>query len=174
MNTSTTDIISSLLRGTPRYWNSGEEYIHIRHINVALSRALDPALTERTGEVSQATLIADGLESLDWSNTPIGHKVLLRGAVAALRGVPTLLAQNAALRAERDEARKQLDAEREFATMFRRQRIAAEAEVEKLREALGFYANWDNWMIDEREVSAVDQDEGKIARAALTTEGSKS
>lgn len=45
--------------------------------------------------------------------------------------------------------------------------IIAENKLAKAVEALEFYAAWDNWTLDERGVSLVDQDEGKKARAAL-------
>ncbi len=53
--------------------------------------------------------------------------------------------------------------------------IAAEARAKALEDALRFYANDDNWGPtplgdDIFEVSAIEQDEGNIARAALAPE----
>lgn len=42
-----------------------------------------------------------------------------------------------------------------------------DAVITRLVEAVKFYADWDSWVLDERGVSLIEQDEGKLARAAI-------
>ncbi|WWT39626.1 hypothetical protein [Microcystis phage Mel-JY03] len=123
-----TTLAAALLRDVPHDYNeNGERVMLETEVLAALSRALDPALTERAGEV-----VADLRDDAQWG-TPI--------CTEAADLITALLAQNAALRAERDAAREQARSN-SFAGegyVFMQQRAeAAEAEVEKLREA----ADW--------------------------------
>ncbi|WWT39563.1 hypothetical protein [Microcystis phage Mae-JY02] len=118
-----TTLAAALLRDVPHDYNeNGERVMLETEVLAALSRALDPALTERAGEV-----VADLRDDAQWG-TPI--------CTEAADLITALLAQNAALRAERDAAREQARSN-SFAGegyVFMQQRAeAAEAEVEKLR-----------------------------------------
>lgn len=128
----------------------GEEYVAVADVLAALSRALDPALAERVGEV---------LEALRFSclvSAP-GHSA---ATVSDL--LTALLTANAALRAERDALAERLEKEMADcdAADRRGKRLssrltAAEAREERLRGAL-------------QEIATDEHPLGWIAIAALT------
>lgn len=169
--TTTTTLAAALIAGVPRYWQASNrslqpatdgEWLSRADVLSALTAAMDPALSERAGEVLDSLAVLADMADLfsapllDDDDRP-EMTVALERIVAA---VPALLAQNAALRAERDaaitiaetaiaeadtlraerdEARKQARSN-SFAGegyVFMQQRAeAAEAKVEKLRGAL--------------------------------------
>jgi hypothetical protein len=115
MNTSTTDITSLLLREVPQYTDDDNHipgtlgaWVRYNDILAALSRYLDPAFVEK------ATLtvlrLRSGLDNADRGadgKRELGGVVLTMNDAADL--INALLTQNAALRAERDDALTFLD-----------------------------------------------------------------
>lgn len=147
MNTSTTDIISSLLRNVPTYdlWYEGGKlpfdgatWMTQADVLAALTAAMDPAIAERAGEVVSECLQAvengEGPYRHDWRYKP--HKVVY----TLTRQITDLLAQNAALRAEKAEFMAVTDDRIEELTkeliLLNSSLTATEAKVEKLREEL--------------------------------------
>ena len=145
-----TDFAAALLRDVPRYepdnpldsapsmkddpqgdWLSRDEVL------AALSRALDPAIAERAGEVLPRLRKADEYE-------PLGHD-----GWEAADLITTLLTANTALRAERDELSSKLEVERALTDAVHRLAKAAEAQnaaltarVEGLTGAGKALASW--------------------------------
>lgn len=110
--------------------------MHEEHVLAALSRALDPALAERVGEVVER--LREGMpETFDATEGYAPSVSLAEERMAdAADLITALLTQNAALRAERDDAViKRAAWELEAKTQQSRAE-AAEAVAEKLRGAM--------------------------------------
>lgn len=176
-----TDLATALLRDVPRFASPDGNLLAEKDVLDTLSRALDPALTERAGEVLERLRKADEYE-------PLGHD-----GWEAADLITTLLAQNAALRAERDELSSKLEVERALTDAVHRLAKSAEARiatltarVEGLTGALEFYAEdgWKDRPLDPPTPEEVEMfggnildfpmpevffDRGERARAALST-----
>lgn len=197
---TTTTLAAAILRDVPRH--SGCEVIrpvtviYEHEVLAALTAALDPAIAEQAGEV------LEGVTPGPWvyEYTGIGHTVRQPGAYNAIftvnhagnfeqdarfiawcrESVPALLAQIAALRAERDTVLGMYMRSSDEGFRQKARADAAEAEVEKLRGALN---KLHHAVCGETGFAAcVRLDSGKAypwpalddadetARAALTTE----
>lgn len=137
-----TDLAAAILRDVRRYtkhegWQHSVdpdgEWLSRDEVLAALSAAMDPALSERAGEVLERLQKADEYE-------PLGHD-----GWEAADLITDLLAQNAALRAERDTSNEIGRAFEEDAGQQRARAEAAEAKVKRLRaerdDALTFLDN---------------------------------
>ena len=120
-----TDLATALLRDVRRHYDADALRVMLEaDVLAALSRALDPALTERAGEVLPRLRKADEYE-------PLGHD-----GWEAADLITTLLAQNAALREQiRESALQELASLGQAQEAYEAQK-AAEAKVERLRGAL--------------------------------------
>ena len=176
----------AVLADVPRI--NGDRHFLVSDVLAALSRALD-GVTERAGEVvAQANQMIDflsGQDTLDGMGfgdpNEKGHRFWWRKYLSRFEAmddlITALLAQNAALRAERDEARAAHDADQKAYLAAWNRAETAEAEVEKLRGALyplsalpiGDRTADDVplYGLDERYITHGDI---RRARAALTTE----
>lgn len=199
-----TNLAAALLRDVPHDYNeNGERVMLETQVLTALSRALDPALAERAGEVLEGV-------TPDWEMDATGvyDRVLYAGGIVCVvhsteadarfiawcrEGVPALLAQNAALRVERDKQSKAHEKEiyvwsENYAALERRL-TAAEAEVEELQRDLNdttaVAENYTNLVRCKGGrirnagnsgyvcfICGVDTSIGEKCRAALTTEAS--
>lgn len=162
--TMTTDIAAALLADVPRYRpehpgvmvpDINGVWVDHRHVLAALTAALDPALSERAGEVLEGvtpgpwvtgtmlpfTVFNPNPKDNDDSGVicDCQEPANARFIAWCREGVPALLAQNAALRAERDEYQR-LAAAGELAAkecrIWQGQAEAAEAREERLRGAM--------------------------------------
>ena len=102
---TTTKLAETILRDVPRYWQASNRslqqatdgsWLKRTDVLAALTTAMDPAIAERAGEVLEA------LRSKT-PNMTKGHAAMEAGADL----ITALLAQNAALRAEREAALQQ-------------------------------------------------------------------
>lgn len=148
-----TDLAAALIEDVPiGYWVKRADVL------AALSRALDPALAERVGEIA-AVLHHRWQQSTDYDRTDLDAADL----------ITALLAQNAALRAERDSLLTTWAKSRE-------RHLAAEAKVEKLRGALGHieslsvHSGGEIHGVTAQHWKVAFEEAQDVARAALTTE----
>lgn len=172
--TDRTNLSAALLRDVPRYTknsypNTAENgyLMHSDDVLAALSRALDPALAERAGAYSDrlrsSCFLAFDDGTNDYGTAPLAADLLT-----------ALLAQNAALRAERDEALEWLSASQGYiadAVFALDKQEKAEAEVEKLRTETAFTATDGQRLLRKIDVIGVCDDpdlcfdsEGSVAR----------
>lgn len=164
-----TDLAAALLRDVPRHggWHALDPVpvMYEAEVISALSRALDPALTERAGEVLKR--LGTQFSALE----ELGMYVKANTSLLAQDLITTLLAQNAALRAERDRYLRHLTAGVENLNAYKDRAEAAEAKVEKLRRALMVARahvanNAEGWSVSR----GAARDDLTIVDAALTTE----
>jgi formate dehydrogenase maturation protein FdhE len=139
----TTDLAAALLRDVPTRYQpvNGDRLLHESDVLAALSAHLDADLAERAGEA---------IESLRLWN---------RDDAADL--ITALLAQNAALRAERDSLLRGHRTLNVSGAKLEDRLTAAEARTERLEAVLQKIADMPDYRLPKPQ---------DIARAALTTE----
>lgn len=120
------NLAETILRDVKRYSLTqlgpveGGQWLHYPDVLSAITAAMDPAIAERAGEVLERLQKADEYE-------PLGHD-----GWDAADLITALLAQNAALRAERDELSSKLEVERFVTDAMHRLAKAAEAQIAAL------------------------------------------
>ena len=151
------DLSAALLRDVKRHYDANAERVMLEaEVLAALSRALD-GVDERAGEVVRELREVAAVFTKDTVFTDAADLIT------------ALLAQNAALRAERDAVFGMYMRSSEEGFRQKARVEAAEAEVEKLRGALGdmiAVAEQDEWHKAMTGRQIILQN----ARAALTTE----
>lgn len=115
-----TTLAAAILRDVPRIQAFGGNVLSEDYVLATLTAAMDPALTERAGEVLSRLRKADEYE-------PLGHD-----GWEAADLITALLTANAALRAERDKWMERCGRERAFASSHRIRAEAAEAQIATL------------------------------------------
>lgn len=183
-----TDLATALLRDVPRFASPDGNLLAEKDVLAALSRALDPAIAERAGEVLEG--VTDGWSVYEMPN--LKHDANARFIAWCREGVPALLAQIAVLLAERDGWKQWSEnwrdsAQRCLAVAEKQEAraTAAKAREERLRGALEWYAKdgWNDRSLEPPTPEEVEVfgdnildfpmpeiffDRGERARAALT------
>ena len=170
MNEETSLTATLLLKDVPRHLVPRGNVLYEAEVLAALSRALDPALAEQAGALTKRLRKTEEAGHV--------HHLSKADRLAAADLITALLAQNAALRAERDEHRRNWERAFNANTALEERLAAAEAKVEKLRGALvdltAAFAkkvdvNRTKWRMSyEHPLSAYDRAMDLLA--ALTTE----
>ena len=172
----TDNIFAALLRDVPRYtylsdYGHLEQFMEEADVLAALSAHLDAAIAEQAGEMAKR-LDAVSLDVGYSSTTTLDSGVVRQAADL----ITALLTQIAALRAERDSLLRGHRTLNVSGAKLEDRLTAAEAEVEKLREAL---VACEAWIADGGHVDNDDVRNGKTgarlvyeqARAAITEAG---
>lgn len=140
-------VLAALLKDVPRYDTDPNDYTALiktddgdwlsrDEVLAALSRALDPALAERVGEMLEGgefdpvSMYEEALGFANGTKVPAkwalwAHSDLVRSRTL----ITALLAQNAALRAERDELSSKLEVERALTDAVHRLAKSAKAQI---------------------------------------------